>query len=177
MVALLFEALFVEGVLVVEEAIHLQEAVLGEEHHFLKAVEEGVEDGQDATRLDFFLAGLLLQGPRVFFDASVFPKENERIKEAGLDLMRQVRRLDFEVGEHGEHLRDLDTLAHFKNVEQARDVLLNVKLDPQGLVGHVLDPPHILHIVVRTVFELGDPLDVVVHICNGVVEHQLRWVL
>ena len=61
-VQLLLEALFVKWVFVVEEPIHLEETVLGEEHNFLQAVEECIQHGQDARSLDLNLTCLLLLG-------------------------------------------------------------------------------------------------------------------
>ena len=65
-VHLLLEVLLVQRILVVKETVHLQQAVLGEKHDLLEAIEEGVQDGQDSRSLDLNLACLLLKWSRVF---------------------------------------------------------------------------------------------------------------
>ena len=91
--------------------------------------------------------------------------------------MRQVRCLDLQVAEDGQYLGHRHLAAHLENIEETRDVLLDVKLDAKGLESHVLDPPHIRHLNVRGHFELCDALEESVHVGHVVVEDLLGRIL
>ena len=91
--------------------------------------------------------------------------------------MRQVCGLDLQVAEHGQYLCHGHLTAYFENIEEARDVLLNIKLDAKRLESHVLDPPHVHIFDVSGHFELCDALEESVHIVHVVVKDLLSRVL
>ena len=91
--------------------------------------------------------------------------------------MCQVRGLDLQVAKDGQYLCHGHLSAHFENIEEARDVLLNIKLDAKRLESHVLDPPHVHIFDVSGHFELCDALKESVHIVHVVVEDLLGRVL
>lgn len=94
--------------------------------------------------------------------------------------MRQVCRLDLQVAEDGQNLGHGHLTAHFQNVEQTWDVLLDVQLHAERLECHVFDPPHVRNAILRTVcahLELRDALKEVVDVSHIVIEYLLGWIL
>ena len=124
----------------------MQEAVLGQKHDFLQAVEKCVQYGQDATSLDLNFTCLLLHRSWVIEQASILPEVDERVEKARLDLMRQIGRLNLEVAEDGQDFGNWHLTSHLKDVKETRDVLLDVQLDAEGLEGHVFYSPQIRHL-------------------------------
>ena len=103
--------------LIKEESIHLQDAILRQKHDLLHTVEEGVKYRQDATSLDLNLTCLLLHRPHIVEQATILSKVDEGVEKARLDLMRQVSRLNLEVAEHCQDLGHWDLCSHLENVE------------------------------------------------------------
>ena len=163
--------------LIEKEAVHLKQAIFGEQHDLLEAIEKGIQHWQDARCLDLNLACLFLVRSCVIEQAAIFAEINERVEKARLNLMRQVCGLDLQVAEHGQYLCHGHLSAYFENIEEARDVLLNIKLDAKRLESHVLDPPHVHIFDVSGHFELCDALEESVHIVHVVVKDLLSRVL
>ena len=91
--------------------------------------------------------------------------------------MGQVRCLDLQVAEDGEDFGHGHLATHFQNVEETRDVLLDIKLHAKWLKSHVFDPPHVQHVDISGSLELGDALQESVHIVDVVVKDLLGRIL
>ena len=91
--------------------------------------------------------------------------------------MGQVGSLNLQIAKDSKDLGHGHLAAHFENVKETRDVLLNVKLHSQRLECHVLDPPHVGHPTVSTHLKFGNALKEVVHIVYIIVKNLLGRVL
>lgn len=110
-------------------------------------------------------------------EGPIFAEKDKRIEIFGLNLVRQIDRLNVQVGEHGKNLGDGQAFVDSQDVEEARNVLLDVQLDFQRLKGHVFDAPHVRDLAVGNLFELADLLQEIVHIFHVVIEDLLSRIL
>ena len=91
--------------------------------------------------------------------------------------MGQVHSLDFQVSEHCQDFCDWHLFADFEDIKETRNILLDVQLDSQRLVSHVLDTPEISDLTVSLLLKLSNVLQVVVYVAHIVVKDLLGRVL
>jgi hypothetical protein len=84
--------------------------------------------------------------------------------------MAQVDCLDLQIAESGHHFREWNSLLRSKNIEQARNILLNVKRDLEGLEPNVFDAPQVFQAIVCNLLEVVDLVNEVTHLTFGLIE-------
>lgn len=161
------ECVFIDFLFFIKQAVHLIHNVLRQVYDSANDIQELVEHAEGATDHQLHVTRCFLFSSHFFKDEAGFTEQNERIEKLGLNLVLEVVRLNLQEAEDGHYLAKLYLRVQLYQVEETGDVLLQIKLDLNGMETGTMLPPPLEKMRIGYLLELIDFPDKGVHVFDS----------